>query len=62
MRELLPNSPERALEMMLSDLCPEELEPRLELQVLLDPVSIVSMASRGVININGGNNNIKGQG
>ena len=58
MRELLPNDPEKALELMLLDLCPEELEPRLELQVLLDPVSVVSMASRGVININGGNNNI----
>ena len=58
MRELLPNNPETALELMLADLCPEELEPRLELQVLLDPVSVVSMASRGVININGGNNNI----
>ena len=62
MRELLPNDPEKALELMLSDLCPEELQPRLELQVLLDPVSIVSMVSRGVININDGNNNIKGRG
>jgi hypothetical protein len=54
------NDPQQALELMLSDLCPEELEPRLELQVLMDPVSIVSMALRSTNNINGGNNNIKG--
>ena len=59
MHELMHNNPERALELLLLDLCPEELEPRLELQVLLDPVGIVSMARCPCNNnINGGNNNI----
>jgi hypothetical protein len=31
-----------ALSLILSDLTPQELEPRLELQVLVDPMSVVA--------------------
>jgi hypothetical protein len=29
---------------LLSDLCPEELEPRLELQVFIDPLGVLAQA------------------
>ena len=34
-----PDQPEEALRALLMDLLPEELEPRLELQLSLDPLS-----------------------
>jgi hypothetical protein len=49
------NDPQEALELILSDLRPEELEPRLELQILVDPMSIVTAGLRG--NNNNNNNN-----
>ena len=52
------NDPKEALSLMLSDLTPQELEPRLELQVLVDPMSIVAMA-RGNNNNNNNNNKPK---
>ena len=48
------NNPQEALELILSDLRPEELEPRLELQVLVDPMSIVAAVKT---NNNNNNNN-----
>jgi len=50
------NDPKEALALILSDLTPQELEPRLELQVLVDPMSIVAMAKG---NNNNNNNNNK---
>ena len=44
-----------ALELILSDLRAEELEPRLELQVLVDPMSVIATA-RGTNNNNNNNN------
>jgi hypothetical protein len=41
------------LALSLSDLRPEELEPRLELQVLVDPASLLG----GVIAFDNNNNN-----
>jgi hypothetical protein len=47
----------QALELILSDLRAEELEPRLELQVLVDPMTV--MAARPVNNNNNNNNKPK---
>jgi hypothetical protein len=47
-----------ALELILSDLRAEELEPRLELQVLVDPMSVISTA-RATNNNNNNNNKPK---
>jgi len=47
-----------ALELILSDLRAEELEPRLELQVLVDPMSVIA-AARGNNNNNNNNNKPK---
>jgi len=49
--------PREALALLLSDLRPEELEPRLELQVLVDPMGIVAVSVRGNNNNNNNNNN-----
>jgi hypothetical protein len=43
----------------LIELQPEELEPRLELQVLIDPLAAVSNAATDVNCRDGGNCNIK---
>jgi len=51
----MSKDPKEALAMILSDLRPEELEPRLELQVLVDPMSIVAVAAK--VNNNNNNNN-----
>ncbi len=51
----MSKDPKEALAMILSDLRPEELEPRLELQVLVDPMGIVAVAVKG--NNNNNNNN-----
>ena len=45
----------QALELILSDLRAEELEPRLELQVLVDPMSVIT--ARADNNNNNNNNN-----
>jgi len=45
-----------ALSLILSDLTPQELEPRLELQILVDPMSVVALAKG---NNNNNNNNNK---
>lgn len=42
-----------AVERLLADLSPEELEPRLELQVFVDPMATLVTAA------NNNNNNIK---
>ena len=55
MENTLSNDPREALALILSDLCPEELEPRLELQVILDPMSVV-VAARATNNNNNNNN------
>jgi hypothetical protein len=44
-----------ALSLILSELTPQELEPRLELQVLLDPMSVT--AALKDTNNNNNNNN-----
>jgi len=49
--------PREALALLLSDLRPEELEPRLELQVLVDPMGIVAVSVSGNNNNNNNNNN-----
>lgn len=45
---------------VLDDLQPEELEPRLELQVLVDPLAALSNAAADNNCRDGGNCNIKG--
>jgi len=55
--ENTPKDPKEVLSMILSDLRPEELEPRLELQVLVDPMSIVAVGLKPVNNNNNNNNN-----
>lgn len=44
---------------LLNDLQPEELEPRLELQILIDPLAQISNATNNVNCRDGGNCNIK---
>jgi hypothetical protein len=44
----------------LDDLEPEELDPRLELQVLIDPLSALADAATGVNCRDGGKCNVKG--
>jgi hypothetical protein len=51
-----PKDPREALALILSDLRPEELEPRLELQVLVDPMSVVAVALKTTNNNNNNNN------
>jgi hypothetical protein len=46
--------PKAELVLSLADLRPEELEPRLELQVLVDPVGL----ALGTLSDNNNNNNI----
>lgn len=46
----------------LDELLPEELEPRLELQVLIDPLAAFSNAADGNNCRDGGNCNVKGGG
>ncbi len=48
-----------ALSLILSDLTPQELEPRLELQILVDPMSVVAMLKDPVNNNNNNNNKPK---
>ncbi len=44
---------------LIKDLQPEELEPRLELQVLIDPLAALSSAAASNNCRDGGNCNIK---
>ena len=53
------NHTELALTELLSDLQPEELEPRLELQVLVDPLAAFSDSRADNNCRDGGNCNIK---
>lgn len=57
--ENTPKDPKAALSLILSDLRPEELEPRLELQVLVDPMNIVAVGLRTTTTNNNNNNNNK---
>ncbi|MGO8790116.1 MAG: hypothetical protein ACLQVL_22405 [Terriglobia bacterium] len=52
----MSKDPKEALAMILSDLRPEELEPRLELQVLVDPMGIVAVGLKTTNNNNNNNN------
>ena len=40
-----PKKPE-ILQALLADLTPEELEPRLELQVFIDPMTLLAQANQ----------------
>lgn len=43
---------------LLADLCPEELEPRLELQVFIDPLGVLAQATSNNCCRDGGNCNV----
>lgn len=48
------NKAELMLQELMNELTPEELEPRLELQIVIDPMSMIVYSDTN--NINGGNN------
>lgn len=52
------DNPAEMMQELLADLSPEELEPRLELQVFIDPMLTLATSEN---NVNGGNNNIQPQ-